>query len=100
MITRVASHSRRRSPEYTDDSLHEDGSLKFRLQQQLGHFPSCRCNKNSRCLLHGWAESRKEGELMLCETCNVHLCIDCFSIFHTCANLVDIKKELAKEYKE
>jgi hypothetical protein len=99
-ITTASSHSRRRSPKFTDNSLHEDGCLKVRLQRQLGHFPSRPCNKNSRCLLHGWAGSRKEGELMFCETCNVHLCIDCFNIFHTRANLVDIKKELAKEYKE
>jgi hypothetical protein len=99
-ITTASSHWRRRSPKFTDNSLHEDGCLKIRLQRQLGHFPSRPCSKNSRCLLYGWAGSRKEGELMFCETCNVHLCIDCFSIFHTRANLVDIKKELAKEYKE
>jgi hypothetical protein len=97
-ITTTSSHSRRRSPKFTDNSLHEDGCLKIRLQRQLGHFPSRPCNKNSRCLLHGWAGTRKEGELMFCETCNVHLCIDYFSFFHTCANLVDIKKELYINY--
>jgi hypothetical protein len=67
------SHStdRKRSPKFTDTSLHENGSLRLRLQQQVPHFPSRPCNKNSRCLLHGWVGTRKEGEMLYCDTCNV-----------------------------
>ena len=39
-------------------------------------------------------QTRVQLVILKCETCNVHLCVDCFTIFHT----IEEAKELRKEF--
>ena len=89
--------SAKRAPKVDDASLHENGKLKRRLDRSLGHFP-LRKTKKQECCVHGWLQCRTEKDTMYCPDCNVHLCVDCYSPFHQCVDLVGAKSYLESLY--
>ena len=43
---------------------------------------------------------RKEADLAYCYSCNVHLCLDCYSPFHTDDDLVERKAFWQKQFQK
>jgi len=89
-----------RSPQITDSSLDECGSLRIRLDTSQDHLCE-RASKKTRCGLHWWAANiRKESPIVRCPTCDVHLCVDCYGMFHRTPKLVRLKTKLAIDLKK
>jgi hypothetical protein len=84
----------------TDTSLSENGILQCRLDTTLSHLPSKKEGNRPQCALHSWTGIRKERDILYCRSCNIHLCIDCYEIFHTRSNLVATKEKLTNENKK
>ena len=78
----------------TDSTLAPNGLLKCRFDTSLSHLPLRKKGDRPKCALHRWAGTRKQGEILYCESCNVHLCIDCYTTFHTHFDLVAVKTQL------
>jgi hypothetical protein len=96
---------KRRSVKVSDASLRPDGTLKKRLQRDLYHWPKPAIKPNQRCAIHRWASGIElKDKVIRCTDCEVHLCINCFQLFHMVPNLVDKKGDLRelfqKEYEE
>jgi hypothetical protein len=83
----------------TDSSLSENGVLQCRLDTTLSHLPSRKKGNRPQCGLHAWTGTRMQSDIMYCQSCNIHLCLDCYDIFHTRSNLVATKKQLRNEYR-
>ena len=82
----------------TDKSLHPiTGNLKDRLTTNMMHLPVKAIKKDSRCQLHYWAAKKKFRSNIVCSTCNVTLCIQCYEHFHLVQDLVKSKSTLKKE---
>jgi hypothetical protein len=96
-ITTTTSSSR--AAFCTDTSLSENGLLQCRLDTTLTHLPSRKRGNRPQCALHSWTGIRKERDILYCRSCNIHLCVDCYEIFHTRSNLVATKEQLTIEYK-
>ena len=89
-----------RSAPITDASLDPCGGLRIRLDISQDHLCE-RPSKKTRCGLHWWAANiRKESPIVRCPTCDVHLCVDCYGIFHRTPNLVRLKTKLAIDLKK
>jgi hypothetical protein len=87
-----------RSVRVTDASLHPDGVLKLRLRRDLFHWPK-QAKPNQRCVLHRWASSVElKDKVLRCTDCQVHLCVNCYQLFHMVPNLVDKKKTMEKAF--
>jgi hypothetical protein len=90
-----------------DSSLHPDkGGLRDRLNHYGNfHGPTPPKNKSARCALHCWFNRNWQvmQGVVCCRHCQVHLCIDCFELFHTERDLVQKKESLmtpiAEKYK-
>ena len=100
--TRSSSPSRR--SRVSDSSLHPlNGTLKCRMNTALPHWPSpAEGNSFSSqyCQLHLWAcDTRKYANCILCRDCNVNLCTQCFTEFHTTWDLVAEKDALKEKYE-
>lgn len=84
-----------------DDPALQSGRFNCRLDHTLDHFPVERKSKNAECALHKWAAKvRTESQVMLCRTCNLHLCLQCYRLFHTENNLLASKQAYANEFKK
>ena len=84
----------------TDASLHPlNGFLSCRLVINMGHWPHHKVgHKRAKCALHHWAaQLEQRRHVFRCNTCKVHLCIECFEPFHTVTDLTIKKKEIANE---
>ena len=102
--------SKRQGREHiTDSSLLPTGKYTKRLFNARLHFPQeCvligtndkgkEVRKQPACALHGWLGKQSRNKIMHCSSCNVNLCIDCYNIFHTEADLVAKKDELKDKY--
>ena len=90
--------SAKRAPPVDDAALHENGKLKRRLDRSLGHFPLKKTNQQC-CSLHRWLGYRSEKHIMYCPDCNIHLCLECYSLFHQCVDLVGAKSYLDSKFK-
>ena len=80
------SFKKMRSTRLTNKTLcPRTGSLCNRLSIYRGaHMPKRPQNNQMRCALHMWGnKTRVRSTILHCETCNVHLCVDCFTTFHT-----------------
>ena len=56
------------------------------------HLPTLQSTKGAKCALHNWVgEKQTQSHILMCETCGVHLCLECFSLFHTLKEPSDIK---------
>ena len=93
----------------TDNSLRPNGKYTKRLFNPRAHFPKeCvligaddkgkRVRKQPSCGLHGWLGKQSRNKVLHCSTCNVNLCVDCYEMFHTEADLVAKKDELKDKY--
>lgn len=91
------SSSKRRS-RITDEALDPlKGSLRKRLNRNIGHWPSLLPRDKHRnsfaCQLHKWASGKqKKSNIAFCAECNVALCLDCYESFHCVFNLLDEKE--------
>jgi hypothetical protein len=90
----------KRSVRVTDSSLHPDGALNKRLQRDLFHWPK-QAKQNQRCTLHRWASNVElKDKVLRCTDCEVHLCVNCYKVFHMVPNLVDKKDDMCKLFLE
>jgi hypothetical protein len=94
-VAKVAS----RAPRVSDASLQPQGSLQIRLRRNLHHWPCLASKPDQKCALHRWASGIEyKCQVMMCEDCNVHLCVACFKAFHTVQDIVAQKSSLAKVF--
>ncbi len=97
----------------TDKSLFlETGSLRCHHDLKAVHFPNpVKRKKNpTSCQLHMWAfkkcmargsatNNKLKGAcswVSRCSICHVHLCMDCFEIFHKVVHLANVVDEILK----
>ena len=87
-----------RATRVTDNSLDPlMGQLKCRLAHDRDHFPIPKASANVKCSLHRWGNNTMlRKEILLCPTCKVHLCTECYRVFHMEPYVVERKKELFK----
>ena len=81
----------------TDEALDPfKGQLKCCLDHpNVKHMPSTVAGKHKYCQLNYWASKKKKyTQLLKCDALGVHLCIDCYALYHTEANLVGKKESL------
>ena len=83
-----------------DRSLAPGGSLQCRLDRHLDHLPYEKESNRARCALHRWIGIETSSQLSNCVTCGVHLCSQCYRLFHTEPNLVAMKEKLRKKYQK
>ena len=61
------------------------------LNTAVQHFPEKPNGKRHRCQLHRWARDRRGKEVFAtvttCSVCRVNLCLSCYKLFHTEANI-------------
>ena len=88
----------KRATAFTDDSLSPNGQLKIRLNVAADHYPIPPSSTRARCALHRWVDNESLKQVMKCTTCNVHLCIQCYKLYHTVPDLISIKQHLKKKY--
>ena len=88
----------KRATAFTDDSLSPNGQLKIRLNVAADHYPIPPSSTRARCALHRWVDNESLKQAMKCTTCNVHLCIQCYKLYHTVPDLISIKQHLKKKY--
>ena len=98
-----AEPKRGKSIAFTDATLSSDSKCFIvRRDRTKMHWPSLpdKTRSEPRCQLHTWAsrsQIRKKAGVVRCETCGVHLCIECFNIFHEVPNLVEMKEKLCNK---
>jgi len=108
--TLTASSSKKapssRGKYVTDKSLSPDGKFNKRLYDSKLHFgEDCVnyiCEKQDEpptCRLHNWFGGKSKYKIMHCPVCDINLCVNCYKLFHTEANLVDMKAKLKKQYE-
>lgn len=83
-----------------DFSLAPNGNLKGRLDTCLDHLPTEKESTRARCALHRWVGVETTSQLSQCNTCGVHLCIQCYRLFHTEPDLLKHKDRLKKKYSK
>jgi hypothetical protein len=89
-----------RAVQFTDKTLAVGGILCSRLDITVTHFP-VPPKPDAKCQMHRWAGfPNKRSELMSCEDCHVSICLQCYKRFHTVEDLLGIKDDLIKEFKE
>lgn len=93
--------SRGRAPPFTDDTLDPvTGKLRIRLSRSHTHWPEATRGR-MRCGLHKWCAGFevKGKNILMCSTCGVGLCADCYRVFHEEPDLVGKKESLAATLK-
>lgn len=87
---------KKRKAGFSDSTINT--KFRNRLSNDVPHWPVPTTTvTQSRCQLHTWATNakiRKKSGVVRCESCDVHLCIDCFKIFHATKDLVKEKPEI------
>ena len=82
------------------DGLH--GKLRCRVDTSVSHFPVRLKSRQVYCSLHRWATSgdmKYRGGITKCSHCNVALCHECFTIFHSEQNIVPQKETLGQRFR-
>ena len=70
------------------------------------HLRTLQSTKGAKCALHNWAgEKQTRSHILKCETFGVHLCIECFTLFHTLKEPASLKTcvkacEMAQEQQQ
>ena len=97
-----------KSVHVTNDSLCPlAGKLACRMDRDRNHLPVAKMSHASRCSMHRWAGGDEVySNNMRCPTCRVHLCVNCYTPFHSDRELVankdkycPTKPELKKRQK-
>ena len=108
----VSTPLAKRHRYFTDESLSANGLYRVRLFDHTLHLPinckritanvSAKTGKQieakPKCDLHHWLGGQLRSKVMYCETCNVNLCIHCYTLFHTNPHLVAKKQQLKRKY--
>ena len=70
------------------------GMLWHRLNVHRGaHMPMASENKEPKCALHSWGANTKNcTQILICGTCGIHLCIECFGKIHTVPEVEDLRR--------
>eukprot|EP00956_Cyclotella_meneghiniana_P034869 scaffold109003_cov36-Cyclotella_meneghiniana.AAC.1 len=91
-----------KAPRFTNNTLSRHGTLSRRLDASLNHMPVVPSGDQSGhiCQLHRWAgnygnNDKKNNKMPSgsrfnvchCKACGVNLCLCCFELYHTKANL-------------
>jgi hypothetical protein len=102
-VNKVMDTKQHRAPRMEDNALHPyTGFLACRLYQHVPHFPvpSDHLKVQPKCALHRWATGggMYRAQVFVCDQCKVCLCLDCFKVFHTEADIVGMKGELSRKY--
>jgi Transposase IS4 len=103
MTTRAAAveeaTKKERAPTLKDASLLDtQGPLGKRLNPILGHFPE-QIERGARCAVHRWsADIEVKSHVYCCSVCKINLCIQCFKVFHTAHDLVEMKDYLKSKF--
>ena len=87
---------KQRATAITDKNI--SGIISRHLDTILDHFPRP-TKANIRCGLHKWVEMDTERNIGYCPSCNVNLCIACYSGFHGVADLVKDKNKIKLKSK-
>ena len=90
-----------RATRFSDKTLDPiKGSLKMRLDCTVEHWPTLQISEDSRCQMHAWATggSKYQCNIVYCQVCNAHLCLQCYRIFHCIPDLVGMKETLCLSY--
>ena len=88
-----------RAVHITDSSLDARiGALVYRFDRTLDHLAEKPTVKRARYGLHWWGAKVRKKDDMKCPSCTVHLCNECYSIFHRVPELVVMKKKLENEW--
>ena len=87
----------RKRARVNDQSLDPiSGSLMCRLDKSQCHLPRSNLmelkKRSFRCALHRWIHRRFEQKdmVIICTTCNIPLCINCYKPFHAVANVQEL----------
>ena len=71
----------------------------MRLSRAFHHMPGLVTGRE-RCQLHRWASGQEKfSNTVVCRDCNVVLCVGCYNIFHTTADIVGVKQHLKNAFK-
>lgn len=90
-----------RSVRVSNTSLQPSGTLQKRLHRHLLHWPKEATGTRQRCTIHRWASGVEvKNNVMRCSDCEVHLCVNCYALFHMVPNLVDKKDELRELFQK
>ena len=89
-----------KSKKVSDASLDpNNGSHCIRLDDDQ-HFPVIPTSKRPCCSLCRWVEQEKDiknrSGIVVCDKCQVSLCIDCFKPFHTVSSVSKLRSEVIK----
>jgi hypothetical protein len=92
--------SSNKARKVSDASLDpNNGALRIRLDDDQ-HFPVNPTTKRPCCSLCRWVEKEKDVKnrsgIVLCDKCQVSLCIDCFKPFHTVSSVSKLRSEVVK----
>ena len=83
----------------TDASLcPREGTLNCRLNKSIDHIP-VEATGRARCRLHWWGGIETQAKILACPGCGVSLCVKCYRLFHTEADIVGMKDKLIRSFK-
>lgn len=86
-----------RAGKLTDRTL--DITYGKRLRHDPPHWPKMPITGRPKCALHRWASSlEQKAAVVMCSVCHIHLCVDCFEMFHTIENLIERKEEIGQTF--
>ena len=61
------------------------------------HFPVKRQGKDPKCAIHRWANGKivhGSSKIVKCQSCEIHLCRDCFELFHNVENVEELRAKV------
>ena len=92
----VKGLKKQRATVITDKNI--SGIISKRLDPTLDHFPRP-TRANIQCGIHKWVGMEIERNIGYCPSCNVNVCIACYSGFCSVTDLVKDKNKLNLKYK-
>ena len=92
----IPVEKKQRATALTDVALKSVvGKFACRLIPELDHLPMPKTGSNVRCALHRWGnKTTVQRSVMMCPTCNIQLCLNCYKIFHSERDLVGKKNDM------
>ena len=91
----ASSTMKKRATPVTDITLcPRTGVLRDRLRVQRGaHMPLPSDSKEAQCAMHRWAtKEKKRSQILKCATCQIHLCSECYKLFHTVEEVAQLRQ--------